>query len=81
MWLGRSRNRSRQEEKAQLEKQVKQGGYGVYLFGEYSGVRSSVQNNRGINTDQDTEDLEPATFFRGRMCCSVDGVGECARVN
>lgn len=31
MWLGRSRNRSRQE-KAQLQKQVKQGEYGACLF-------------------------------------------------
>lgn len=33
MWLGRSKDRSRQEEKAQLEKQVKQGEHGVCLFG------------------------------------------------
>lgn len=30
---GRSRDRSRQEEKAQLQKQVKQGEYGVCLIG------------------------------------------------
>lgn len=33
MWLRRSRDRSRQEERAQLQKQVKQGEYGVCLFG------------------------------------------------
>lgn len=41
MWLGRSRDRSRQEERAQLQKQVKQGEY-MSVWG-YSGVRAQCR--------------------------------------
>lgn len=49
----------------------KAGGIWTVSVWGYSGVKSSAANNREINTEQDTEDLEPATFFRGGMCCSV----------
>lgn len=47
------------------------------MSGRNNRVKGLVQNNKGINAEQETGNLEPEMGFRGGKCCPVgEGVGD-----